>query len=135
MPLQPIASCALLTIAAACLILTWPSPARPEEPGLEADYCYPTRDAAMAAFGNGQTVIVEGQILLDRSGKVETFEILTRSGDSAAVLLNSQDQGEACILIRGRIPSASASTASAPVTYTKSGPSSGHATSPRSATR
>lgn len=135
MPLQPIASRALLAIAAACFAFTWPSPARSEQPGLEADYCYPTRDAAMAAFGNGQTVIVEGQIILDRSGKVETFEILTRSGDNAAVLLNSQDQGEACILIRGRLPTASASTASAPVTYTKSGPSAGHPTSPRSAAR
>jgi hypothetical protein len=73
----PIASRALLTAASASFVFVWLSPARSEQPGLEANYCYPTRSAAIAAFGNGQTVIVEGQMTLERSGEVETFEILS----------------------------------------------------------
>ena len=100
---RSIALLALLAVASAGVGLIYPRPARSEQPGLEADYCYPTRSAAVAAFAKGQTVIVEGQMTLERSGTVEVFEILGRSGDKAAVLLESQDEGGACILIQGRI--------------------------------
>jgi hypothetical protein len=94
---------ALLAVTPVGVGLIYARPARSEQPGLEADYCYPTRSAAVAAFGKGQTVIVEGQMTLERSGTVEVFEILGRSGDKAAVLLESQNEGGACILIQGRI--------------------------------
>jgi hypothetical protein len=127
---RPIASGALLTAASTSLLFVYLSPARSEQPGLEANSCYPTRNAAMVAFGNGQTVIVEGQITLERSGEVETFEILRRSGDDTAVLLNSLGEGEACILIEGHAP-----TSSAPITHTGFGSPGRHAASPRSDAR
>ena len=127
---RPIASRALLTAASISLLFVCSSLARSEQPGLEADACYPTRDAAIAAFGSGRTVIVEGQITLERSGEVETFEILGRSGDDAAVLLNSLGDGGACILIEGHAPTSSAS-----ITHTKFGSPDRHAASPRSDAR
>ena len=83
---RSIALLALLAVVSVGMELIYPSLARPEQPGLEADYCYPTRSAAVAAFAKGQTVIIEGQMTLERSGTVEVFEILGRSGDKAAVL-------------------------------------------------
>ena len=100
---RSVALLALFAVASAGVGLISARPARSEQPGLEADYCYPTRSAAVAAFAKGQTVIVEGQMTLERSGTVEVFEILGRSGDKAAVLLESQDEGGACILSQGRI--------------------------------
>ena len=100
---RSIALLALLAVVPVGIELIYPRPARSEQPGLEADYCYPTRNAAVAAFAKGQRVIVEGQMTLEHSGTVEIFEILGRSGDKAAVLLESQDEGGACILIQGRI--------------------------------
>ena len=100
---RSVALLALFAVASAGVGLIYPRPARSEQPGLEADYCYPTRSAAVAAFAKGKTVIVEGQMTLERSGTVEIFEILGRSGDKAAVLLESQDGGGACILIQGHI--------------------------------
>ena len=100
---RSVALLALFAVASAGVGLISARPARSEQPGLEADYCYPTRSAAVAAFAKGQTVIVEGQMTLERSGTEEIFEILGRSGDKAAVLLESQDEGGACILIQGRI--------------------------------
>jgi hypothetical protein len=93
----------LLAVTSVYVGLIYARPSRSEQPGLEADYCYPTRSAAVVAFGKGQRVIVEGQMTLERSGTVEVFEILGRSGDKAAVLLESQDEGGACILSQGRI--------------------------------
>jgi hypothetical protein len=127
---RSIALRAVLAAASTSFVFIWLSAGRSEDPGLEADYCYPSRSAAVAAFANGQKVIVEGQMTLDRSGELETFEILSRSGDDAAVLLNSHDDGGACILIEGRIP-----TPSAPVTHTRFGTSARHAASPRSDAR
>jgi hypothetical protein len=127
---RPIASRAFLAAASTSLLFVCSSLARSEQPGLEADACYPTRDAAIAAFGSGRTVIVEGQITLERSGEVETFEILGRSGDDAAVLLNSLGEGGACILIEGHAPTSSAS-----ITHTKFGSPDRHAASPRSDAR
>ena len=100
---RSVALLALLAVVPVGIELIYPRPARSEQPGLEADYCYPTRNAAVAAFAKGQRVIVEGQMTLEHSGTVEIFEILGRSGDKAAVLLESQDEGGACILIQGRI--------------------------------
>ena len=111
---RPIALHALLTAASTSFVCL--SPARSEQPSLEADYCYPSRSAALAAFGIGQTVIVEGQMTLERSGELETSKILGRSGDDAAVLLDSHDEGGACILIEGRTPKPSA-----PITRTMFG--------------
>ena len=107
----PIPSRALLTAASTSFLFICLSPARSEQPGLEADFCYPTRNAAIAAFSKGQTIRVEGQITLERSGEVESFEILGRSGDDAAVLLDSHDDGGACILIEGRGATRSAPSA------------------------
>jgi hypothetical protein len=129
-PRRPIASRALLTAGSISLLSVYSSLARSEQPGLEADSCYPTRDAAIAAFGNGRTVMVEGQITRERSGEVEIFEILSRSGDDAAVLLNSLGEGGACILIEGHAPTSSAS-----VTHTKFGSPDKHAAPPRSDAR
>ena len=83
---RSIALLALLAVTSVYVGLIYARPSRSEQPGLEADYCYPTRSAAVAAFAKGQTVIVEGQMTLERSGTVEVFEILGRSGDKAAVL-------------------------------------------------
>jgi hypothetical protein len=121
---------ALFAVASAGVGLIYPRPARSEQPGLEADYCYPTRSAAVAAFAKGQTVIVEGQMTLERSGEQETFEILGRLGDDAAVLLDSHDEGGACILIEGRTP-----MPSTPITRTRFGSPGKHAASPRSDAR
>ena len=129
-PSRPIALAALLTAASTSFLFVCLSSARSEQPGLEADYCYPSRSAALAAFGSGRTVIVEGQITLERSGQVETFEILGRSGDDSAVLLDSYEEAGACILIQGRIPKPSASIGS-----TRFGSPGKPAASPRSATR
>ena len=100
---RSVALLALLAVAWVGVGLICARPVRSEQPGLEADYFYPTRNAAVAAFAKGQRVIVEGQMTLEHSGTVEIFEILGRSGDKAAVLLESQDEGGACILIQGRI--------------------------------
>jgi hypothetical protein len=121
---------ALLTAGSTSFLFVCPSSARSEQPGLEADYCYPSRSAALAAFGSGRTVVVEGQINLERSGQLETFEILSRSGDDSAVLLDSYDEGGACILIQGRNPKSSASIGSA-----KFGSPGKPAASPRSTAR
>ena len=75
----------------------------PSHCSLEADYRYPTRSAAFVAFGKGQPVTIEGQMTVERSGKAEIYEILRRSGDKVAVLLESQQEGGACILLQGRI--------------------------------
>ena len=99
---RPIALLALLAVASTSFMFVCLPRARSEEPGLEADYCYPTRSAALAAFGKGETVTVKGQMTVEHAGEVEIFEILGRSRDNTAVLLNSHDDGEACILVQGR---------------------------------
>jgi hypothetical protein len=128
---RPIALLALLAVASTSFVFVCPGRARSEEPGLEADYCYPTRSAAVAAFGKGQIVTVEGQMTIEREGKVEIFEILSRSSDNTAVFLNS-DEGGACILLKGRI-----SGPSVTITHTssESGSAARHAASPRSAAK
>ena len=108
MLLRPIGLLTRVVVASISVLFGCLRPAQSEEPGLEADNCYRTRDAVLAAFGNGQVVTVEGQITTERSGGVETFEILSRPGDNAAVLLNSHDAGVACILVQGRNPRPSA---------------------------
>jgi hypothetical protein len=100
---RSIALPALLAVALVGIAVVHPGPARSDQPGLEADYCYPTRNAAFIAFGKGQPVKIEGQMTLERSGKAEIFEILRRSGDKVAVLLESQQEGGACILLQGLI--------------------------------
>jgi hypothetical protein len=120
----------LLTAAFTSFLFVSLSHAQSEHPGLEADYCYPSRNAAVAAFANGRTIIVEGQMKLERAGEVETFEILSRSGDDVTVLLNSHSDGGACILIEGHAP-----THSAPVAEARSGVPGKHAASPRSGAR
>jgi hypothetical protein len=127
---RPIALGALLTAAFTSFLFVCLSHAQSEQPGLEADYCYPSRNAALAAFANGRTVTVVGQVMLERAGELETFEILSRSGDDVAVLLNSHSDGGACILIEGHAP-----THSAPVAETRSGALGQHAASPRSGAR
>jgi len=130
---RPIALLALLAVASTSFMFVCLRRARSEETsGLEANYCYPTRSAALAAFGKGQTVTVEGQLTIERSGEVETFEILGRSSDNTAVLLNSLDDGGACILVQGRT-----SGPSVTITHTSSefGSRARHAASPRSPAR
>ena len=56
----PIAVLALLAVASTSFVFVCLRHARSEEPSLEADYCYPTRSAAVAAFGRGQIVTVDG---------------------------------------------------------------------------
>ena len=128
----PIAVLALLAVASTSFVFVCLGGARSEEPGLEADSCYPTRSAALAAFGKGQTVMVEGQMAIERAGKVEVFEILGRSSDNTAVLLNSHNDGGACILLQGRTLGPSVT-----ITHASSEAGSGvrHAASPRSAAR
>jgi hypothetical protein len=70
---RPIALLALLSVASTSFVFVCLLGARSEEPGLEADYCYPNRNAALAAFGKGQTVMVEGQMTVERAGKVENL--------------------------------------------------------------
>ena len=104
---RPIGLLAYIVVASGSVILGCPQEAHSTDSGVGPDYCYPTRDAALAAFGNGQVVIVEGEIVLERSGRSEIFEILIRPSDSAAVLLDSHDEGVACVLIQGRDPTQS----------------------------
>jgi hypothetical protein len=75
--------------------------ARAQQPGLEADFCYPTRDAAFAAFGKGLPLVIEAQMALDNADGLEIFEILRRPSDKAAVLLDTKARGMSCILIEG----------------------------------
>ena len=71
-------------------------------PGLEANVCYPNREAALAALTSVGSITIESEILIESGDGRELFDVVRRTADRRAMLLNSRPDGVACVLIEGQ---------------------------------